>query len=61
MWSQGKMSPHSPTSNNALKIYREWNYSVNLTSDGAITIFEYEKETNGKLLSKLAKDYSSQK
>ena len=46
---------------NALKTYREWNYSVNSTSAGAITISGYMKGTNGKLLSKLAKDYSNQK
>jgi len=55
------MSLHSPTLNNASKIYREWNYSVNLTSAGAITISEYAKGTNGKLLSRPTKDYSNQK
>jgi len=60
MQSPGKMSPHFPTSNNALKIYREWNYSVNSTSAGAITISGYIKGTNRKLLSKPAKDYSNQ-
>jgi len=55
------MSPHFPTSNNVLKTYKEWNYSVNSTSAGAITISEYVKGINGKLLSKPAKDYSNQK
>jgi len=61
MRSLGKMSPHSPTSNNVLKTYRGWNYSVNSTSAGVITTSEYMKETNGKLLSKPTKDYSNQK
>ena len=61
MWLPGKMSLHSLTSNNALKTYREWNYSVNSTSARAITIFGYTKGTNGKLLSKPAEDYSNQK
>jgi len=55
------MSLHSLTSNNVSKTYKEWNYSVNLTSDGAITISGYMKGINGKLLSKPVKDYSNQK
>jgi len=56
-----KMSHHFPISNNVSKTSREWNYSVNSTSAGAIITSEYVKGTNGKPLSKPAKDYSNQK
>ena len=59
--SPKKMSLHSQTSNNALKIYKEWSYSANLTFDGATTIFVSRKVTNGKQHSKHIKVSLNQK
>jgi len=61
MQSLERTPPHSPTSNSPMKTYREWSYLANLISAGVITISKYKKETNGKLLSKPAKDYLNQK
>src|SRR5260221_4556858 len=57
----GKMSHHSRILDSASKIYREWNSSANLTSDGAITTSASAQETSGREHSRRGEDYSSQK
>ena len=56
-----KMSHRSQTLDSALKIYKGWKYSANLTSDGAITTSVSKKVTNGKEHSKHAADFLNQK
>jgi len=61
MLSPEKMSHPYQTLPNASKIYKEWNYSVNSTYDGDITIFTLEKRINGKEHSKHVEASSNQK
>ena len=61
MQSPAKTSHCSQTLDSASKTYKEWKYSANSTSDGAITTSVSEKVTNGKEHSKHAADFSNQK
>ena len=59
--SPKKTLPHSPTSNNASRTCKEWNYSASSTSAGATITSVYGKEINGRPHSKHVKDYSNPK
>src|SRR5260221_4049737 len=55
-----KTSHHCQTLDSALKIYKGWRSSANLTFDGAITTSTSTQETSGTELSKCEEDYSYQ-